>query len=75
MKYLKISCSYVLKSTSYLDLGLAISAVGLDLSSPAHSELSCSKHKFNNYSGLMKVAQGCLIIRWSLPGNTFRAKL
>ena len=33
MKYLKISCSYVLKSTSYL--GLAVSAVGLDLSSPA----------------------------------------
>ena len=33
----KISCSYVLKSTSYL--GLAISAVGLDLSSPAHAVL------------------------------------
>ena len=37
MKYLKISCSYVLKSTSYL--GLAVSAVGLDLSSPAHAVL------------------------------------
>ena len=34
MKYLKISCSYVLKSTSYLGL-----AVGLDLSSPAHAVL------------------------------------
>ena len=34
MKYLKISCSY---STSYL--GLAVSAVGLDLSSPAHAVL------------------------------------
>ena len=32
IKYLKISCSYVLKSTSYL--GLAISTVCLDLSSP-----------------------------------------
>ena len=37
MKYLKISCSYVLKSTSYL--GLAVSAVCLDLSSPAHAVL------------------------------------
>ena len=37
MKYLKISCSYVLKSTSYL--GLAVSAVGLDLSSPTHAVL------------------------------------
>ena len=41
MKYLKISCSYVLKSTSYQ--GLAISAVGLEytmyLSSPAHAVL------------------------------------
>ena len=37
MKYLKLSCSYVLKSTSYL--GLAVSAVGLDLSSPAHAVL------------------------------------
>ena len=40
MKYLnllKISCSYVLKSTSYL--GLAVSAVGLDWSSPAHAVL------------------------------------
>ena len=37
MKYLKISCSYVLKSTSYL--GLAVSAVGLDLSSHAHAVL------------------------------------
>ena len=37
MKYLKISCSYVLKSTSYL--GLAVSAVGLELSSPAHAVL------------------------------------
>ena len=36
MKYLKISCSYVLKSTSCL--GLAVNAVGLDLSS-AHSVL------------------------------------
>ena len=32
MKYLQISCSYVLKSTRYL--GLGVSAVGLDLSSP-----------------------------------------
>ena len=39
MKYLKISCSYVLKSTSYLDLGLAVSTFGLDLSSPAHAVL------------------------------------
>ena len=37
MKHLKISCSYVLKSTSYL--GLAASAVCLDLSSPAHAVL------------------------------------
>ena len=37
MKYLKISCSYVLKSASYL--GLAFSPVGLDLSSPAHAVL------------------------------------
>ena len=37
IKYLKISCSYVLKSTCYL--GLAVSAVGLDLSSPAHAVL------------------------------------
>ena len=37
MKYLKISCSYVLKSTSYL--GLAVSAIGLDLSFPAHAVL------------------------------------
>ena len=37
MKYLKISCSYVLISTSYL--GLAVCAVGLDLSSPAHTVL------------------------------------
>ena len=37
MKYLKISCSYVLKSTSYL--GQAVIAVGLDLSSPAHAVL------------------------------------
>ena len=37
MNYLKISCSYVLKSTSYL--GLAVSEVGLDLSSPAHAIL------------------------------------
>ena len=37
MDYLKISCSYVLKSTSYL--GLAVSEVGLDLSSPAHAIL------------------------------------
>ena len=37
MKYLKIPCSYVLKYTSYL--GLAVSAVGLDLSSPAHAVL------------------------------------
>ena len=37
MKFLKISCSYVLKSTSYL--GLAISAVGLAYSSPAHAVL------------------------------------
>ena len=37
MKYLKISCSYVLKSTSYL--GLAISAIDLDLSSSAHAVL------------------------------------
>ena len=36
MKYLKISCSYVLKSTSYQ--GLAVGAVGLDLSSPAHAD-------------------------------------
>ena len=34
MKYLKISCSYDLKSTSYLSL-----AVGLDLSTPAHAVL------------------------------------
>ena len=34
MKYLKISCSYLLQSTSYLGL-----AVGLDLSSPAHAVL------------------------------------
>ena len=34
---LKISCSYVLKSTSYLSL--AVSAVGIDLSSPAHAVL------------------------------------
>ena len=34
MKYLKISCSYVLKSTSFRGL-----AVGLDLSSPAHAVL------------------------------------
>ena len=40
MKYLKISCSYILKSTSYL--GLAVSAVGLDLSSPAHAVLPLS---------------------------------
>ena len=33
MKYLKLSCSYVLKSY----LGLAVSAVGLDLFSPAHA--------------------------------------
>ena len=33
-KYLKISCSYVLKPTSYL--GLAVSAIVLDLFSPAH---------------------------------------
>ena len=38
MKYLKLSCSYVLKSTSYLSL--AVSAVGLVLSSPAHAVLS-----------------------------------
>ena len=37
MKYLKISCSCVLKSTSYLSL--AVSAFGLDLSSPAHAVL------------------------------------
>ena len=37
MKYLKLSRSYVLKSTSYL--GLAVSAVGLDLSSPARAVL------------------------------------
>ena len=38
MNYLKISCSYVRKSTSYL--GLAVSGVGLDLSSPpAHAIL------------------------------------
>ena len=37
MKYLKFSCSYVLKSTSYL--GLAVSAVGLDLSTSAHGVL------------------------------------
>ena len=37
MKYLKLSRSYILKSTSYL--GLAVSAVGLDLSSPAHAVL------------------------------------
>ena len=37
MNYLKISCSYVLKSTSYL--GLTVSEVGLDLSSPAHAIL------------------------------------
>ena len=41
MKYLKISCSYVLKSTSYL--GLAVSAVGLKLSSPAHAVLPLLK--------------------------------
>ena len=34
MKYLKISCSYVLKSTRYLGL-----AVGLDFSFPAHAVL------------------------------------
>ena len=37
MKYLKISCSYVLKSTSYL--GPTVRAFGLDLSSPAHAVL------------------------------------
>ena len=42
MKYLKISCSYVLKSTSYL--GLAVSAVGLDLSTPAHAVLPLLVH-------------------------------
>ena len=37
MKYFKLSCSYVLKSTSYL--GLAVTAVGLDSSSTAHAVL------------------------------------
>ena len=37
MKYLKLSCSYVLKFKSYL--GLAVSAIGLDLFSAAHAVL------------------------------------
>ena len=37
MKNLKILCSYVLKSASYL--GLAVSTVGIDLSTPAHAVL------------------------------------